>query len=174
MPDPPSDNDVFWSLVDKKGEDECWEWKGGTHKHGYGNFKRGDHNRAHVYSYATFVGPIKKGLHVLHKCNNAKCVNPKHLYAGTSQQNMMDMAESGIQKGENNPGSAITEKIARSIIKSLPSGKKLKSIDSDHQTTIGVVRGIAYNGNWSHVEGYTESIEKFKNLSSDRNSKRKA
>ena len=25
----------FWDCVDKKADDECWEWKAGLHKTGY-------------------------------------------------------------------------------------------------------------------------------------------
>ena len=33
---------------------------------------------------------LKRGL-ILHRCNNGWCINPKHLYLGTFQQNMIDM-----------------------------------------------------------------------------------
>ena len=90
----------FWDRTDKCGEDECWEWKASVDGNGYGNFSRGG-DKSHRYSYSLLVGPIPLSLHVLHKCNNRKCVNPKHLYVGTHQQNMQDMAASGIQKGAN-------------------------------------------------------------------------
>jgi hypothetical protein len=43
-------------------------------------------------------GPIPGDMWVLHKCNVAACVNPDHLYLGTHQDNMRDMALSGIKK----------------------------------------------------------------------------
>lgn len=35
-------------------------------------------------------GPVPDGLHVLHKCDNAVCCNPKHLYLGTPVDNVID------------------------------------------------------------------------------------
>lgn len=46
---------------------------------------------------------------VCHRCNNASCINPEHLYIGNRMSNMHDMATSGAQKGENNPACKLSE-----------------------------------------------------------------
>jgi hypothetical protein len=84
----------FWNKIQKTNE--CWEWKGRLSKTGYGLFDI--HNfpyAAHRFSYELNVGPIPKGLFVLHKCNNRKCVKPEHLYAGTQKDNMRDCINAG-------------------------------------------------------------------------------
>ena len=83
---------MFWSKVDIRGEDECWPWKAskmGRDEHGHGAFYNG-HTvvRAQRFAYEATYGPTN--LYVLHKCGNASCVNPKHLYAGTHGDNMRD------------------------------------------------------------------------------------
>lgn len=79
----------FWSKVNKT--EGCWEWTGSTHKFGYGEFRSGyTFYRAHRYSYELHHGEIEEGLGINHKCDNPKCVNPDHLYAGTQQQNNAD------------------------------------------------------------------------------------
>lgn len=49
----------------------------------------------HRYSYTMNVGPIAKGLFVCHKCDTPLCVRPDHLFLGSQQENLDDMARKG-------------------------------------------------------------------------------
>lgn len=75
----------------------CWEWKRATNNIGYGMFriKQGLMRTAHRVSYELFKGPIPKGMVVCHTCDNPKCVNPDHLWAGTMLDNIRDMDQKG-------------------------------------------------------------------------------
>ena len=105
----------FWKYIDQRGP--CWLWTGSLAKRGgYGQLNnKGRLLKAHRISFEIHSGPIPSGAHVLHKCNNAKCVNPEHLYLGDNLDNTRDRIEAGTQykippmRGEKSPNAKLTE-----------------------------------------------------------------
>ena len=93
----PNDKERFWSKVDIKSEEECWEWKESTNSDGYGNFSIGDRENqqklfAHRVAKTLSMGKdIEEGKLVLHACDNPPCCNPEHLFVADHQTNMDDM-----------------------------------------------------------------------------------
>lgn len=90
----------FWSKVDIKGPDECWNWKasfksGGKNGH-YGSFRVGKRCiRAHRVAYELTYGSIPEGegphgVCVCHRCDNPSCCNPSHLFLGSQHDNIRD------------------------------------------------------------------------------------
>lgn len=78
---------------------KCWEWQGRKNEKGYGYFYvktlKDRTGLAHRCSYLLFKKTIDHNLCVLHKCDNASCVNPDHLYQGTQIDNINDQTLKG-------------------------------------------------------------------------------
>ena len=95
---------LFAKLV--AGNNECIEFNGHCNPDGYGNIRyKGSYVGAHRLAYMLCVADIPKGMLVLHSCDNPPCVNPEHLFLGTSKQNAVDRALKGRnadRKGTNN------------------------------------------------------------------------
>lgn len=102
----------FWKNV-VKGEypDDCWTWSASRIR-GYGNLCiNGATVYAHRLSWTLHFGEIPGGLEVCHNCpggDNPSCVNPKHLFLGTHDQNMKDCKAKGriVSRGGESQGSA--------------------------------------------------------------------
>lgn len=81
--------------------DACWLWPGSVNPQtGYGQLSEWADGRrvlwtAHRVSFRAFVGEIPGGKEICHSCDTRACFNPKHLFAGTHQDNMQDMVTKG-------------------------------------------------------------------------------
>ena len=87
----------FFSKVHINTKSGCWEWTGSKTK-GYGIFDTcvpGKTRRAHRLTYEMTGKEIKKGNFICHTCDNRSCVNPFHLFQGTTTDNMRDMIRKG-------------------------------------------------------------------------------
>jgi hypothetical protein len=77
-------------------ESGCLIWNKSVNGSGYGQLKRfKTWQYAHRLSWEMHIGPISKGLDVLHKCDVRRCVNPEHLFLGTASDNMLDASAKG-------------------------------------------------------------------------------
>lgn len=95
----------FWSKVDVKGEDECWEWMAYRNSDGYGQLAYEDTTvQAHRVSWELQFDTIPDELCVCHHCDNPACCNPFHLFLGTHKDNAIDKVAKGRYKGHDQSG----------------------------------------------------------------------
>lgn len=120
----------FMSKVQPEPNTGCWFWDRACNAAGYGRISfvgsTGLISLAHRASYEIFIGPIPKGLHVLHKCDQPACVNPGHLWLGTNNDNITDRIQKGRSfrsVGELSGGSKLTREQVQNIRIRYKAGK---------------------------------------------------
>lgn len=148
----------FWEKVEipsNPDSDKCWEWRAGRFGSGYGCFKVFENRQtkslgAHRVSYALACGDFDSSLYVLHRCDNRLCVNPKHLFLGTTQDNTADRS----QKGRTHRG-YIQRKLNRDLVaqikKRIERGETPLRIAKTFEISVSTVWDIKKERTWKHV-----------------------
>ncbi len=158
------DVERFWRKVDKTEVNDCWPWTASTHKgFGYGVlWWNGTHGYfAHRVAYELAFGAIPKGMLVCHKCDNPKCVNPRHLFSGTQQDNMRDMkikgrgvsgSKVGMFQGKLNPSTKLQPSDVLKIRLSYSQGNSIAEIArSFTSVSYSNIWAIAKRKSWIHI-----------------------
>ena len=143
----------FWNKVDVRGPNECWEWVGARNIHGYGKLRYDKKLwAAHRFSYTLHVGDIPKPMFVCHRCDNRACVNPAHLFLGSTLENMQDCASKGRSAmGERNGSAKIAERQALEIISRYASGEQKSSLARAFGISRRQIANIVSGRAWKHL-----------------------
>ena len=91
---------------------------------------------------------------VMHKCDNPKCINPKHLKAGTLQENVQDMVNKNRHAyGIRNGGGVKLNDSKAKEIKELLKGSdlSLQKIADKFGVSKRTILFIKQNEHWKHV-----------------------
>lgn len=135
----------------------CWNWTGalkkGTHK--YGRLKtinpltdKSCMMIASRASYLAYNGDLPPGMNILHLCDNPQCVNPKHLYAGTSLQNSKDIKSSNKYKAIN---SKLTVQEVRIIKHRISLGVSFGFLSKEFNVSKSTIQSIKEGKTWKDV-----------------------
>lgn len=145
----------FWKKVDIKGEDDCWNWKNGKIRDGYGMFWLETGNvRAHKLAYILTYGDIDDSLVIMHKCDNPSCCNPRHLQPGTQMQNVHDCMKKGRRRvvfGESRSNSKLTNEDVMEIRRRYDNGESGREIAKSIGMSRWHVTQIARREAWTHI-----------------------
>lgn len=150
----------FWDRVTISDLDQCWEWKLGVDKDGYGVASFNARPvRAHRLAYYFTHGKWPELTR--HTCDNPPCCNPNHLLDGTAKDNSRDMVDRGRSaQGENHGHSKLTTAevavIRRTgILFKTGSGKgsgfSQKALASKYGVSRRVIKLILEGEAWKHV-----------------------
>lgn len=139
----------FWEKVDKNLESGCWEWTAQIAPNGYGRFYTDKNTSAHRASWEIHYGKIPKRMLVCHRCDNKKCVNPKHLFVGTNKDNLEDMRIKGRSlRGEKNTGSKLNRSQVKQIRAMLNKGINQEQIAREFEVAKNTVSRISTRERW--------------------------
>ena len=149
----------FWRNTDKRGPDECWNYKS-LKPNGYGHISLGGRGSkrmlAHRFSYQLHNGDLKEWTGadgaVMHLCDNPSCVNPAHLRLATSQENNQDAVNKGRAtrrppRGSKHGNAIITEETAKYVKESPKTNQELATELGVNRANIWYIR----NKGWKHV-----------------------
>ena len=130
----------------------CLEWTGSLSSSGYPvttiNYKS---RRVARLLWEQANGPLTPGIYLCHKCDNPKCIELSHLFAGTAKENMRDAVDKGrIARGSRLPQTKIN---ASDVIE---IRRLLKTQTSTHVSSLYGIsprhcRAIGSRDMWKHV-----------------------
>lgn len=154
------DIDRFWCHVDRKGDDECWNWKLSPTRHGYGLFAAGGtlHRCTRfvwIHSQGLYANPIEGKLRITTSCGNKMCCNPNHMKLNSQQEVWDRIRDAGTMTvGSKHKMSKLKEADiidirARYVRRSDADG--LGGIAKDYSVTPGCIRDIIIRKTWRHV-----------------------
>jgi len=146
----------FEARIERVPFSGCWVWMGyAKPPWGYGVTALNNASIfAHRLAWILFVGEIPEGLLVCHHCDVPCCVNPKHLFLGTNDDNMKDMARKGRSRrptGEINPRCRLTESQALEILRLSATGETIASLSRMFGVNSGTIHHLVKRKNWKHL-----------------------
>lgn len=152
----------FWSKVDVRGDDDCWNWTAAIDTPGYGAFKlNGKKIGSHVVAFILTHGEVPAGKEVCHTCvGNRLCCNPRHLYAGSRLENIQDAIRAGthhfvkvevVPHGQDVPNSMLSNEQVEEIKSRLSAGETCISISRDYPVSKWAIYKIKEKKSWISV-----------------------
>ena len=137
----------------------CWFWLGNKIPKGYGIISfRGKGHYTHRISLYLFKGfDLGSPLLVCHNCDNPSCVNPEHLFPGTSSDNMKDAYRKGRKSnprmiGEDCPTAKLNEEQVREICMEYRRGNThTRNIAKRYGVSRWAVQDIVKGRSWRHI-----------------------
>lgn len=152
----PDRNQMFWLLVDRKSENECWPWLGHRDEEwGYGKLHYQQRSqKAHRIAYLLTYGELPANLLVCHTCDNPPCCNPSHLFLGTHLDNARDRDMKNRQAeshGEFNSAAKLNENQVKEMRMLFEQGTRQCDLVKTFGLSKAQVSAIIKRKAWAHI-----------------------
>lgn len=148
---------AFEARVTRLEKDECWPFEGQIDAGGYGVVSvKKVRDKAHRVSWMIHNGAeIPEGVFICHRCDNRRCVNPEHLFAGTHAMNMADMRAKGRAFrpiGERHPETKLNEQTVRFIREQYgKNGISYSQLGRALNVSWEMIRNVVKRKAWKHI-----------------------
>ena len=118
---------------------------------------KGGKSRGHRLAYRLFCGKIPTAAMVLHRCGNARCINPHHLYLGDAAKNARDRAAHGqTASGFKLPRTKLT---AADVLAIRSSSKRVTDLAQQYKVSKGCVSSIRAMRSRLNVQVTAQKVE---------------
>ena len=162
---PKSTPEVLWNKVEKKGENDCWNWLGYKNVQGYGRVQINDYS---YYAHRVIFNLTNPGViqlnapksadecgFLLHTCDNPSCCNPKHLWVGTHKDNMVDKSRKGRCpdfNGDKGPRAKLTMAQAREARKLKKNGMNTRDLAKQFGLSLPSMKTLLRGDSYKETE----------------------
>lgn len=138
----------------------CLIWMRAWSSKDYGSiYVRGRVEKAHRIAYVVAHGYIPRSRQVLHKCDTPPCINERHLFLGTNDDNVRDRCTKGrsshqgspcpFPAGEGHPKAKLTWPLVREIRARYASGDGTqRSLAAEYGVTNGAISALLIGRSW--------------------------
>lgn len=145
---------------------KCRIWVGKGESSGYGCISEGPKNNIKVYrvhrvAYEIAYGSIPINLDICHTCDNRRCINVDHLFAGTRGENNNDRHRKGRSRGPTGSDHASSNFMEFEVIeirKLHKAGMSYQEIADLKGVSKSCISLICQGRNWKHLNSVEEPI----------------
>lgn len=147
----------FQRYIGPTTERGCVLWTGTTNADGYGligsGTQKGKNILAHRLAYEFANGPVPEALSVLHSCDNPPCINPAHLFLGTTAVNCADMiAKDRHIRGQRSHFAKLTDEIVLAMrAQYAQGGISRRELAKRFGTSVKTVDTVIRRDTWKHI-----------------------
>lgn len=128
----------FWKYIEKLGPEDCWNWRGGLDKDGYGHkFWNGKTVRSNRLALALSGVDVPDRVPVLQTCGNKLCCNPKHMV-------LTDWTTSQRQRRGGRYSNKLTRSMVQAIRDQLADGARPVELAKLYRVSASLISQIKH------------------------------